>query len=122
MPIAGADHLDQKFLREMENMLLEMKADIDQELHNAEGGEEQAARKSITGYDGEEEEEKFEEEFSNEESQEELEEQLEAVNEALTRIKDGTYGLCMQCETPLEMNKLRNMPEIALCSECARGN
>jgi len=48
----------------------------------------------------------------------ELNERLEAVSEALSRIKEGTYGICVKCGSKIEEAVLNAAPESALCSSC----
>jgi DnaK suppressor protein len=41
-----------------------------------------------------------------------------AVNEALKRIEDGSYGICVSCERPIPYGRLIAMPETAHCVSC----
>ena len=43
---------------------------------------------------------------------------LTAVNQALRRIKDGTYGQCAECGHPIQMERLEAMPSVSLCIRC----
>lgn len=112
--------LDVKFLREIENALLELKGELEHDLHDNEDEEENFEAKKYADYlDEEEEKDDYGvKDDSDDEDAEETEQQLELVNEALQRVKDGSYGLCVVCEKPIDKNKLRNMPEIATCGEC----
>jgi len=40
------------------------------------------------------------------------------VEEALLRIKDGTYGLCMDCGGKIGLKRLEARPTAELCIEC----
>lgn len=40
------------------------------------------------------------------------------IREALTRIDDGTFGLCESCEEPIGTERLRARPVTTLCIEC----
>src|SRR5438270_14000265 len=35
---------------------------------------------------------------------------LREVEEALVRVKDGTYGICQECEEPISLKRLQSMP------------
>jgi RNA polymerase-binding transcription factor DksA len=109
---------DSKFLKEMEGELLDLLADLDHELDEKD---EEDGIKSISRHDFDDDEEDefggYEDDNSSEEVAE-LEEQREKVKEALQRIKDGTYGLCIHCEKPIDISKLRSMPELDECGSC----
>jgi len=40
------------------------------------------------------------------------------IDEALSRIEDGTYGQCARCGKPLEEQRLRAMPTAKYDTEC----
>jgi DnaK suppressor protein len=40
------------------------------------------------------------------------------VEEALLRIKEGTYGLCLQCDGQISVKRLEARPTAELCIEC----
>ncbi len=44
--------------------------------------------------------------------------ELEAIEEALTRLENGTYGLCESCGQPIEPRRLEVMPETPFCRNC----
>ncbi len=44
--------------------------------------------------------------------------ELRAIHHAIARIKRGTYGICAQCGSAIDPNRLRALPEAALCVEC----
>ncbi|MDR2116326.1 MAG: TraR/DksA family transcriptional regulator [Planctomycetaceae bacterium] len=44
---------------------------------------------------------------------------LDQVNEALVRIKDGTYGCCESCGGRIPKVRLNFLPYAALCVQCA---
>lgn len=46
---------------------------------------------------------------------------LEAVDNALARMDDGLYGICEQCGTAIERDRLEALPYATLCMECKRG-
>lgn len=43
---------------------------------------------------------------------------LTQVEEALQRIEDGTYGICMRCGNPIDLARLRVLPSATLCIRC----
>ncbi len=44
--------------------------------------------------------------------------QLEQINEALSRIDEGKYGICAECLKPIEADRLVMRPYSTLCSGC----
>ncbi|GIW65224.1 MAG: hypothetical protein KatS3mg093_203 [Candidatus Parcubacteria bacterium] len=51
--------------------------------------------------------------------QEVLEERLKKINDALTRMEHGTYGICQRCNQSIEEVRLRIDPATDLCRNCA---
>lgn len=43
---------------------------------------------------------------------------LKAIEEALARIRAGTYGVCMVCAQPISKARLEAVPWTHLCREC----
>jgi len=43
---------------------------------------------------------------------------LQLVTEALERIKDGTYGLCVACQDEVQAKRLEAVPWARHCIEC----
>ena len=50
-----------------------------------------------------------------------LREQLDAVEQALTKLDEGTYGLCERCQQPIPDARLEAMPASRFCIEHANG-
>ncbi len=44
---------------------------------------------------------------------------LEAIEEALVRIEDGEYGLCVECKSVIPKTRLNALPHTAYCVRCA---
>lgn len=44
--------------------------------------------------------------------------ELADVNAALARIADGTYGTCIDCAEPVDLQRLTAIPAAARCMEC----
>jgi DnaK suppressor protein len=43
---------------------------------------------------------------------------LRAIDEALARIREGTYGVCVVCNQPISEARLEAVPWTHLCREC----
>ena len=43
---------------------------------------------------------------------------LKKIDHALTKIEDGTFGVCEECEEPIAMKRLEARPETTLCIRC----
>jgi DnaK suppressor protein len=48
-----------------------------------------------------------------------LETGLLRIERALSKLDEGTYGVCDRCERPIPTARLRAMPDSVLCVECA---
>lgn len=44
--------------------------------------------------------------------------ELEEIEEALTRIERGEYGLCIDCGGPISVKRLKIMPGTPRCTQC----
>jgi DnaK suppressor protein len=45
---------------------------------------------------------------------------LEQINQALTRIENGSFGTCQECGEPIARTRLQAIPYTPHCIECAR--
>jgi len=45
---------------------------------------------------------------------------LKQVNAALKRFDNGTYGLCVECNKPIDTARLNAIPYADLCMDCQR--
>jgi len=45
---------------------------------------------------------------------------LALVDEALIRLREGTYGVCLQCEGAIAAKRLRSDPASTMCIACAK--
>ncbi len=45
--------------------------------------------------------------------------EVEAIHAALTRIKAGTYGICVRCGNDISQERLDVVPHTSLCKTCA---
>jgi len=41
------------------------------------------------------------------------------IDGALSRIEQGTYGICKACTQPIPENRLHAVPYVELCIDCA---
>ena len=48
-----------------------------------------------------------------------LRDTLSDIDEALTKLDDGTYGICENCSRPIGEPRLEAMPAARLCIACA---
>jgi len=49
-----------------------------------------------------------------------LETGLERTERALAKLDEGTYGLCDACGQPIAEKRLRALPDVVFCMDCAR--
>jgi len=49
-----------------------------------------------------------------------LENQLRDVNQALERIKKGTYGICKYCKKPIKEDRILARPTSSACVSCKK--
>ncbi|MBQ9238819.1 MAG: TraR/DksA family transcriptional regulator [Treponema sp.] len=43
---------------------------------------------------------------------------LEAIDNALDRIREGTYGICVKCGTEIPQARLKALPYAVMCVSC----
>ncbi len=46
--------------------------------------------------------------------------EVEQIDYALERVENGTYGICEECEKPINSERLRALPFASLCIACKR--
>lgn len=46
--------------------------------------------------------------------------EISRIRAALKRLRDGTYGTCVQCGEAIDKARLAVLPETPLCKDCAR--
>lgn len=42
----------------------------------------------------------------------------EAIKDAINRFRDGTYGVCWECQGDIPLERLEAIPWAALCTRC----
>ena len=45
-------------------------------------------------------------------------EKIRNIDEALTRLEEGEYGICEDCEEEIPLGRLKAMPFARLCVKC----
>lgn len=45
--------------------------------------------------------------------------EIKQIEEALKRIAEGTYGVCIQCGTDIDPRRLKALPNATKCISCA---
>jgi DnaK suppressor protein len=45
-------------------------------------------------------------------------EEIMKIDDALLRLKEGTYGICQRCDEPIPMERLKVQPYTPHCVEC----
>jgi DnaK suppressor protein len=48
----------------------------------------------------------------------EMRRRRQAIDEALTRLNEGTYGICAECGVEISERRLEAVPFAKLCVEC----
>ena len=74
-----------------------------------------------TGDPNDESADQDEESENNFRTAETLEIYLTDINSALDKIKSGAYGICENCNEPIEPEVLKAAPESRLCKNCKIG-
>ncbi len=46
--------------------------------------------------------------------------ELQEIQDALRRIREGTYGICRRCKREIERERLEILPTTELCQGCAQ--
>ena len=46
-------------------------------------------------------------------------EALEEIEDALARVEEGTYGVCLACNRPIPLGHLVTIPQARFCATCA---
>ncbi len=46
--------------------------------------------------------------------------EVEQIDEALARMERGAYGQCVACQGPIELARLKALPEADRCGDCSK--
>jgi len=105
-------------LRELKDDLVRRRGSILETARRAQG--------ELEGLRGSERDPEFEEEAQREHEQYTLSllgevqrRQVAEIDAALARIAAGEYGLCTDCDQPIERKRLEAVPFTLFCAECA---
>jgi RNA polymerase-binding transcription factor len=118
--MATKAHFTEKELQELKERLLEERRDLQAQFDELEESSFSANQSDLTGEMG------FDEEYADAGTATfERERDLSLVNnirdlqeridKALTKIDEGTYGLCDRCGKPIEKARLKALPYANLC-------
>ena len=107
-------------LEELKQKLLEEKKRIENTLSKTETGKPGADREYETTFpeierDEEENADEMEMYESNLAADESMKAELKKIDEALTRMENGTYGTCANCKKEVPLERLRAYPQAEHC-------
>lgn len=108
-----------KLLKEKRRLEIELKKIHEENYQTALGQREAGSDENFEDHIGDAASNIFERErdLSLEQNTQDL---LNQVTEALSRLEQGTYGLCARCEKPIDEARLRAIPYANLCIECKK--
>ena len=117
---------NKEFAEEMKTRLMQEEASLELELtdigklHNATSGDWTGGPGDLQA--GTEDEnvlaDKIEETLTNDAIVSELEARLANVKKALQKIEEGTYGICENCDKPIDKDRLQANPAATTCLDC----
>ncbi len=115
--------LGEKDLKKFEEILTEQKNKLEKELSIiakpiSDNGDYEATHEEI-GSDREDNASEVEEYVDNVALESNLEEQLKETNHSLEKIKNGTYGVCEECNMDISPERLEANPSAKKCMQCA---
>lgn len=115
--------LDEKTLIEIKTDLLSRHAQISgelKELSNKDNHEADntGAKFPEYGYKPDENAQEISDYTTNLATEKILEKTLEDINSALSRIENGTYGICKYCKQPINVKRLIARPVASACMAC----
>ena len=50
-----------------------------------------------------------------------LKRRAESLEQALSRLGQGSYGICVRCQRPIHPERLAVLPDTKTCVDCAQG-
>jgi RNA polymerase-binding protein DksA len=113
----GKDKIDDNFIEKMEKSLTDLKTEIISNLvaNNEDFKEivEGMDSKDLADIASDDIDRKMIEAIGSQELK-----RLRLIDSALTRIKQGKYGLCMKCGKKIPKERLEAIPYALMCVEC----
>ena len=115
--------LDDKVLKEIEKQLLDRKKQIMKDLSvlsrtDSHETDERTAKFPEYGDKPDENAQEISDYSTNIVTEKVLEKTLEDIESALTRVKNGTYGICKYCGQPIAEKRLLARPTAGACITC----
>lgn len=115
-------HIKTEDLQELKKALLEEKKRIEEELSRiakpiTNKGDYETSFSEI-GTDEDDNASEVEEYTGNLAVENSLEKQLHEANLALERIQNGTYGICVNCQKEIPLERLKAYPAASTCISC----
>lgn len=116
--------MDKKFIGQMKELLLEKKSQIEEELKKiADRNPEVSDTDYVTkfpqfGFDMEENADEVPLYEQNLAIEQHLEKNLRDIEDALSRIEKGNYGLCKYCGKEIDIRRLEARPASSTCMTC----
>ncbi|MDD3006853.1 MAG: TraR/DksA C4-type zinc finger protein [Candidatus Pacebacteria bacterium] len=115
--------LSQEQLDDFKNKLVERRQSVEGQLQTFAKKNSDIKNDYETVFEqvGDSEEENADEVATYEEKlaiEHEMEDDLQDIDEALERIKNGTYGICTNCGQNIDAERLRAIPEAKFCIKC----
>lgn len=105
-------------MKDLKNQLLALKTEYEQRVENTE--KHLFKRDEPVSQDFAEQAVEMENEEVIERLDEEAKHELALVNAALTRIKEGTFGQCVDCGDDISTERLNALPHAPKCINCAQ--
>jgi DnaK suppressor protein len=115
--------LEPKIQEELKQKLLDEKKRLEETLDRSEKKDKNVDREYETTFSEiERDEEQNADEMEIYEStlatDEALKQELEKTNIALTKMAEGTYGFCSNCQKEIPIERLRAYPQADTCLDC----
>ncbi|MDD5489694.1 MAG: TraR/DksA C4-type zinc finger protein [Candidatus Moranbacteria bacterium] len=117
--------IDSKTREELKQKLLEEKKRIEENISKTEISKKGTDREYETAFpeierDQEENADEMEMYESNLAIDESMKLELEKIDEALSRMEKGTYGICSNCQKEIPLERLRAYPQADTCLDCQK--
>lgn len=112
-----------KDVKKLNEILLERKAHVEKslaEMGHRKGGGEFDIPFSEYGTTTDENATEFSEWERLKVTESALESELDQINKALESVERGEYGICRNCQKPIEPPRLKVVPSAITCVQCAK--